>query len=175
MATDNENALYAEASGLTSSWRETSNISRERIVAVSFHVFMATCTLAVGVAWFELFDWYQRAPAGRCASLAIVRLFFGRHVRGVLLCGMAYQRGRRRDIQRHADRHPPLGQTGLCKPRVVHLTSIGWLFYEPSSGAFRQSNGYSAGKHMGHISVAVHTDIDCRYHCLCRRPHSEGP
>ena len=55
MATDHENALYAEASELTSSWRETSNISRERIVAVSFHVFMATCTLAVGVAWFELF------------------------------------------------------------------------------------------------------------------------
>lgn len=55
MAADKENLLYAEASGLTSSWRENDIISRERIVAFSFHVFMAICTLAVGAAWFELF------------------------------------------------------------------------------------------------------------------------
>ena len=83
MATDHENALYAEASGLTSSWRETSNISRERIVAISFHVFMATCTLGVGVAWFELFaspsEAYTELPRFRAfvvfsASIACIYL-----------------------------------------------------------------------------------------------------
>lgn len=71
MATDKENVLYAEASELTSPWRQTSDVSRERIVAISFHVFMATCTLAVGAAWFELLV----SPNGAYTDLPRFRAF----------------------------------------------------------------------------------------------------